>query len=188
MRERLFLSPMAAFILPGLQALGFALVGLLVGAVYALLTKADPKESILVGGTIGLVSGWLAGIAWWRAQLERERKAISSNDNHNDTVTLRVIDDSQTPFVTGRIFHAMPCDMERLVSLAKSLASDPRFTVSRFSGPGQLFTRSEYYRLRDYLVDQGMMTWLNPHETGHNQGVVLTLAGRAVMRKLAEAE
>lgn len=188
MRERLFLSPMAFFVLPGLTAVGSSLVLALLAGALALANGGDPWLWFAIGGAVGLAGGWFTSVLWVRSQLERERTAAADIAMKSETISLQVTQDDGTPYLAGAWLDAIPCDYVRLVSLAKSLADGEQFTVGDFSGPGQLFSRSRYYAVRKALLGEKLLEWVNPHPTGRNQGVQLTHAGEVIMRKLAEAE
>ena len=73
---------------------------------------------------------------------------------------------------------------DRLPVLAAGLLAGRSFNQAAWTGAGGLFSRAEFDQLRDVLIERGLAAWKNPNARA--QGVELTAAGRAVMRRLAE--
>lgn len=73
---------------------------------------------------------------------------------------------------------------ERLPDLARGLLSGRRqFAQTAWTGAGQLFSRAEFDQLRGEFLRRGLARWKNPQAPA--QGVELTPAGRAVLKRLA---
>jgi len=72
---------------------------------------------------------------------------------------------------------------EKLPALAAGLLAGRQFAQTSWVGAGQLFSRSEFDQVRDTMIERGLAAWKNPEAKA--QGVTLTAAGRAVMRRLA---
>lgn len=73
---------------------------------------------------------------------------------------------------------------DRLPVLAAGLLAGRSFNQAAWTGAGGLFSRAEFDQLRDVLIERGLAAWKNPNSRA--QGVELTAAWRAVMRRLAE--
>lgn len=58
------------------------------------------------------------------------------------------------------------------------------FSYATLAGPGKPLSRTEFEVLSRIFLTRGLAVWNNPR--AHNQGMSLTAAGRAVLRKIAD--
>ena len=72
---------------------------------------------------------------------------------------------------------------DRIPQLAAGLLQGRTFNQTAWTGHGAIFSRSEFDQVRDTLIQRGLAAWKN--DNAKAQGVELTAAGRAVMRRLA---
>ena len=72
---------------------------------------------------------------------------------------------------------------DKLPALAAGLLAGRTFNQTAWTGRVGIFSRSEFDQVRDTLIERGLACWKNPEARA--QGVELTGAGRAVMRRLA---
>lgn len=83
-----------------------------------------------------------------------------------------------------QMYLELPGSPQALATLARGVLGGRSFAEDSWSGRGQPFSRGEFRELRDALIERRLATWRNPDAP--TQGVVLTAAGRAVFRRLAE--
>ncbi|RLG19513.1 hypothetical protein DRN74_06740 [Candidatus Micrarchaeota archaeon] len=76
-------------------------------------------------------------------------------------------------------------DEERVAQLARGVLAGRPLSEAEWSGRGAPFSLREFRRLRGELIERGLAAWVN--ERAHSQGVVLTAAGRAVFRRIANS-
>lgn len=72
---------------------------------------------------------------------------------------------------------------EKLPALAAGLLAGRSFNQTAWTGHGALFSRSQFDQVRETMIERGLLAWKNPEAKA--QGVELTAAGRAVMRRIA---
>ena len=72
---------------------------------------------------------------------------------------------------------------ERLPDFFRSIENGTPLSESAWCGAGALFSKREFYSLRDACLKAGIMRWKN--EQAPAQGLELTPSGRAVMRYVA---
>ena len=177
-------------VVPGLQA---AITGALVGLA-ALAVAAWLKWPYwAVGGTaaaLATLGAWLSYRGRWAWLLERMLGADITGDGvigqpEPEPEPLRVIVDHTEDGSRSTDFIDLPVDRERAGTFARALLDGYRgFSLNAWTGRGALFSRREYDALVATFIQRGLATWRNPQ--AHAQGVELTAAGRAVIRRLAE--
>jgi len=72
---------------------------------------------------------------------------------------------------------------EQLLQFAKGLQTNGNLAEGRWSGGGALFSKPDFIRLRERLIEQRLAKWVNPN--AHAQGAELTAKGKAVFRAIA---
>lgn len=80
-------------------------------------------------------------------------------------------------------FATLPGQPAALVSLAQKVSAGQSFTERTAADAG--LTQDEFSDLRDVFVDRQWAVW--NHDTRRQQGVTLTLSGKAVLRSIAAA-
>jgi len=174
-----------------------ALQALLLAVVWGL-------AAVVVAAVVVIISG----LAWWFAaavfvvvvvvvlawqatagvQLRREllwrQEVLEGVDLDDDGVVgppmrVEVTEGRQVRFVDFGV------DEERVAQLARGVLAGRPFSEGEWSGRGAPFSLREFRRLRGELIERGLAAWVN--ERAHSQGVVLTAAGRAVFRRIANS-
>lgn len=79
-------------------------------------------------------------------------------------------------------FIELPATQEQLTELANGLLKGIPFAEGYWTGANRPFSKNEFLCLRDEMLNRGLIAWINIH--AHAQGMQLTAAGRAVMRRL----
>lgn len=72
---------------------------------------------------------------------------------------------------------------DRLPALASGLLEGRQFSQTVWTGAGRLYSRAEFEAVRGEMLRRGLCRWKNPQAPA--QGVELTPAGRAVLRRLS---
>jgi hypothetical protein len=78
-------------------------------------------------------------------------------------------------------FATLPGQPAALVALAAAVVSGGSFAERTATDAG--LTQEQYSDLRDIFVDRGWAVWNHP--TRRQQGVTLTISGKAVLRSIA---
>ena len=78
----------------------------------------------------------------------------------------------------------LPISEVQLLALARGLTNGVALAQSAWIGKGGPLSRAEFDSVRDRLILYGLAEWVNPDARA--QGCVMTRAGRAVMRRIAE--
>lgn len=178
-------------IVPGLQA---AISGGLFGLAAAVLAAlAGVPDWWKWGGGVfvsALLLTWLSYRHGWQWRLERLLGLDLNLDGSIGRPSLPALPEPEPQRIRvvleqqgGREvdFIDLPARPEQLQALASGITQGRTFALTAWAGT---FTRPEFEGLRDELIKRGLARWAN--ERSHNQGIVLTPAGRAVMRRLAE--
>ena len=84
-------------------------------------------------------------------------------------------------YQSGR-FIDLPISEEKIRGVASQFILTESFSMATMAGAGKPLSRTEYEILRDKFITRGLAYWVN--DNYHNQGVSLTLAGRALMRRI----
>lgn len=174
-----------------------ALQALLLAVVWGL-------AAVVVAAVVVIISG----LAWWFAaavfvvvvvvvlawqatagvQLRREllwrQEVLEGVDLDDDGV---VGPPMQVEVKEGRRvrFVDFGVEEERVAQLARGVLAGRPLSEGEWSGRGAPFSLREFRRLRGELIERGLAAWVN--ERAHSQGVVLTAAGRAVFRRIANS-
>lgn len=182
---KLFLSPMAGVVLPGLQA---GITGLAVGVVSGSLAYtqgADPVGWGAVGAGVGFALAWGAGLSWWRARLSGQSSQLVSQpvtayEQVTDVIRIELAEQG------GRWvdFLDLGVSKQALLAVACELDRGKEFTLADLGGRGKCLSRAEFEHLRGELIARGLAAWASIHS--HNRGAELTGSGRAFMRRLVQ--
>jgi hypothetical protein len=89
------------------------------------------------------------------------------------------------PFAWGA-FMDLQISREQITTIARLLQRDDNFSAARLAGKGKPLSRAEFEHIRDKWVESGLVRWNNPR--AHAQGAMLSPAGRALIKKLANTE
>lgn len=81
-------------------------------------------------------------------------------------------------------FADLPGTADQVQELARGLLNGRQFSEADWCGHGRPFTRPQFRELRSVLVERGILAWRSPQFP--QQGVMLTVAGRQVFRRLGE--
>lgn len=79
----------------------------------------------------------------------------------------------------------LPGSPDQLGALARGLLNGKGTSEATWTGAGAPFSRSEYAAIRAAMIERGLAAWTNPDH--HAQGWEPTAAGRAILRKIADA-
>jgi hypothetical protein len=181
-------------VVPFIQATITGLLGTVGGSALAMLVNLAGAnlDIAIVGGAAGLIT---AGAMWWVLLQEHrdllwEIETRTGIDLDGDgkagvptttrlEVTIPATEQSgqQTLILDG--LNAKP---EQLRTWARGMLQG-RMAESEWYGKGRLFSKGQFYALRQEFIDRGLMAWINPD--AHAQGTELTAVGRAVCRWLA---
>lgn len=175
---------------PFLQA---AITGLLAGIAAGVLVailgiEVSPWAAGAVVWTLATLGSWLSFRARWQMVIERALGVDLNGDG-------RIGDEPEPPALPPLRVEVMQeggrrgdfIDLpypDRLPELASGLLSGRRqFAQTAWTGAAGVFSRAEFDNLRGEFLRRGLARWKNPQAPA--QGVELTPAGRAVLRKLA---
>lgn len=177
-------------VVPGLQALITAILsGIVAGAVAAWLHL--PYWGIgFTAAAVAALASWLSYRARWAYVLESLLGVDLNRDGFigaapqqpvqalPESVRVELIQDE------GRRgdFIDLPYP-EKLPQLAAGLTAGRSFNQTAWVGSHGIFSRSEFDEVRDTMIERGLAAWKNPEAKA--QGVTLTAAGRAVMKRLS---
>src|SRR3972149_7342319 len=133
---------------------------------------------------MGVLVGGVSLALVWLGQLILGGERSSTKDlSRVFPMTVRVIATDPSGAYAQGLFFDFTIDPLKLQSMAKLVLAGATFTYGSLSGPHRSMSRHEFEVTRDQFVAKGLAYW---RSEAHNQGVCLTLAGRAVIRKLAE--
>lgn len=177
-------------VVPGLQA---AITGTLTGVAAGAISAWLQLPAWGVAGTataVASLAAWLSYRGRWAWVLERLLGVDLDRDGfigkpdpepepaHSLRIDLTQIEDGGRT----REFIDLPSP-EKLPLLASGLLNGRQFSLTTWTGKGQLFSRAEFETLRAELLRRGLAMWNNPDAPA--QGITLTGPGRAIFRRLA---
>jgi hypothetical protein len=129
--------------------------------------------------TLAFVTGALTGALNWLAL--QVANPINTKPHTNAVIITRLEIASDQ---NRRIQIAdLPCDPERLASLARGVLAGATLSEAQWAGGGALFTRAEFAHLRTAFLARHLAEWTSPGYPA--RGVRLTRGGWAAMRHLA---
>ncbi len=177
-------------LVPGLQAL---LTGFVCGLAALAVTAWFGLPWLAIGGTVFAVTmagAWLSYRGRWQWLLER---ILGADLNGDGTIGQPLPLPAPKPenirieLVQNAGHEVEYIDLpfpEKLPLLASGLLEGKRqFSLTAWTGDGQLFSRAEFETLRTELLKRKLAEWKNPEAPA--QGIKLTPAGRAIFRRLA---
>jgi hypothetical protein len=179
-----------ALLIPILQScMSGTLAGALGGSAATVYGWDDPAAWAVLGGIVTALLTWIIYRGEWRHALNVVL-GVTQPDETQPTVeypqVTRIEVISQDP--QGAFMAGVWCDIdlppEQVSQAARRVRDTGSFSHATLAGPGRPLTRSEYETLRDAFISRGLVTWINPG--AHAQGLTLTAAGRAAVRRLAE--
>jgi hypothetical protein len=164
---------------------GAVVIPLLQSAITAigagLLTIAG---CILLGAnrplTYGCAAGALIFVVAWLGLMDRWYRLMGFESNPPPTHHFRLELASGS---TLQIFN-LPASQEQLTALARAVLAGASLNELSFSGPGAIFTRSGWRKLRDELLRRNLLAYRNPQTP--QLGCVVTRTGEAVFRYLVK--
>jgi hypothetical protein len=174
-----------------MQALVTALlIGLVVYVVAVVVFEAvDPIEPagaailfVLVGGWMLLQRRWLSLTA-----LERALGVDLNNDKVIGEAEPRTVRVQLEDVKENGHYHVdivdLPGSPKKLQLFAEGLLNGAPCSEKQWAGKGLLFGTQEFRTLKSEMQRRGLLAYVNPREP--RQGLELTKAGRAVMKRLA---
>ena len=177
-------------LIPGLQSL---VTGVILGLTgWALAAIAELDRPWVWGLAVGVVCMALAWLLLLRFTWTIVERVLGIDINRDGFVGEPVIIDS--PPVTSiqltedngnypsGAFLDLPIDRQRMIMLSMELQGGASFGHN-LAGPGKVITRSEYERLRDYLIVMGLARWNSQYS--RKEGLCLTGKGRAIVKGFA---
>lgn len=180
--------PLAQAVITGVMA------GIVAGGIWALARwPFSPWLVGLIAGSGVMFFSWLAYRSNWQMVFESITGADLNKDGYigpppvvvqppkePEKIRIEVIQDE------GKAGDWIDLPYpEKLPELSRGLLEGKRqFSQTTWSGRGHLFSRAEFETLRGELIRRGLARWKNPEAP--SQGVELTPAGKAVLRRLAE--
>ena len=173
--------------LPILQSLtgGVLFAGIVGAGVTLAKVQVNPWQAAALVGLVFAFTEWLALKGRWAWRLERslglDLLPATKTDQNIPPETVRV----EVVHPNGEDWIDLPSP-EKLPQLAEGLVNGRTFSQAVWTGGAGIFTRSEFEALRSALLARGLAVYRNPQAPA--QGIVLTAAGRAVMRKLLQDE
>jgi hypothetical protein len=183
-----------AVLIPASQAVITGVLAFCAGLAVCALGGWAWWYAAIGAGLIGLAA-WLGFWGWWsrvildiltpdrRLRLVEEPYSSEPDPQPVQPQTIRVeLIQSQDGFQRGDYID-LPCQPDQVKQLADGLTRGQPFALSAWTGRNQVFSRSEFETVRVTLLKAGLLRWSSPHARA--QGVELTPAGRAVMRRLA---
>jgi hypothetical protein len=166
------------------------------GGVAALVNLAGANLDIaIVGGVVGSLT---AGAMWW-VLLQEHRDLLweietrigidLDGDGKAGTPTMTrlevTIPATEQHGQQTLILDGLDATPEQLRTWAKGMLAG-RMAESEWYGKGRLFSKGQFYALRQEFIDRGLMAWINPD--AHAQGTELTAVGRWACRGLAQSK
>lgn len=167
-------------LLPLLQSICTCLFAMATSAALALFFSVDPLPWSLAVGSLSGLASWLILAARARRGaellkgLDLEAQQGQPGTKESTTVLLAAGDLHEGTFLD------LPCTHPQLESLARIAMIEGGLTVSRLTGPGGPFSRSEWEQLRGVMLGRGLLR--QRHPTRVNLGVEPTKKGMALMR------
>lgn len=175
----------ADVLVPLAQALATAgLVAAVAWLLWRHLGWPDPQTAALATGAVALVGTWLILLVQGRSLLWDVRWASPGEPPpvQGEPPAPEVRVELAEPGARRVRYLNLPGDPDRLAALARGVLDGKPLSEATWTGAGQPFSRSEFGAVRAELLRAGLVRWRNPDAPA--QGVELTGAGRAVMRRL----
>lgn len=182
------LTPLAGVVIPALQALvsGVA-VGVMIGSLAYIFGVAHFLAVGLLSTGLGGGLAWLISLSWWRSRVYRSNPPrLPGVMGSGEVLRLQVaVTDPGSAFERG-VWASLPVDRDALIEIARKLARGANFSHASLSGKYAPMSRKQYEAVRDEFLRRGLVYWNSPHS--RNQGLSLSRAGVAAVRRLAEMD
>jgi len=165
-------------------ALGSGFVAFVGVGLLAWACSWPVKLALGASGVVVLVV-WATYIArvydlFWASESVRPVDQVEGDHVTRSVVSVELHDHDR-----GRwAFADLPCTPEQASELARGLLAGRSFSEADWTGQGRPFTRPQFRELRGVLLERGILCWRSPDTP--QQGVMLTVAGRQVFRRLGE--
>jgi hypothetical protein len=149
---------------------------------------ATVKAALLIALLVGLAAwGWLVyhstELLWKREHMVSAPDAPASIPTAPAACRIEV----DLRSFNGHLRKAwldIPVPAEAFATFARAALNGQPVAVSRWTGAGKPFSRSEFETLRDWLIELSLAEWLNTQH--RDQGWRFTRAGRHVLDKWLE--
>jgi hypothetical protein len=179
----------SGLVIPSAQALiTGTLVGAMVGSAATVWNKPEPLIWAVLAFTITTFLSWVGYRSEWRRALDVVLGVTLPAEPQPATEypqELRIqitASDPSGAFAAGRWID-LPLPLELVTQAARRVEATGEFSHAALAGPGKPLSRSQFETLRAEFLTRGLAYWNSP--SSHNQGVSLTAAGRATVRRLA---
>jgi len=179
----------ADVLVPAAQA---AVTGCAVGALAAVLILALQLD---VTGWAAVAVGCVAAAVAWLWLLRDARRLLRTSETLTrrdagelppspaaDSLRLEV----QTDGGRHWLLDELQTTRDKFNTWARAALAGRSLAQGAWTGAGGCFSRGEYDRLVAALVRAGILRYVNPN--AHAQGLTLTAAGRATLRRITEEE
>jgi hypothetical protein len=148
----------------------------------SIVTAYDLYSAVTGWRLFWFVAAAVSLAAWVLGAQQREH--TSEVRTYSDTTKVEVIATDPTGAFKSGVWADFPVGRGVMVGAASYYMKTHRFSHA-MSGHGKPFTRGEYEAVRDEMIARGLAYWVRPGYS--NQGVALTRAGEAFMKRLAGA-
>jgi hypothetical protein len=159
------------------------LVGATVGSLAWLAGWDAPGAWGMVAGSLTGVMAWFGYGAAWQRRMDAIAgilEQVQTDRINAATVRVEVISDD----ARAGDYLQLPGDRDKLQVLAVGLTAGKPLTVRTWTGPGGVYSPTEFEQLRAELIARGLARWRSPHDP--RAGAELSRKGAAVMRGLAD--
>jgi len=124
----------------------------------------------------------VALVSWWNISEHITDYIPDRQPVFEKTTQVEIISrDPQGVYKAGRYFD-LPIGRKKSIAVANRFAQTENFSMATMVGAGNPLSRKEFEDLREYFIENGLAYWIN--EYSRNQGVALTRAGGAMMKRL----
>lgn len=177
----------SGWLVPLLQSLTTgALSGIAAWAILA-VTDSDRRFALLIMAIVSILS-WLAYKSRWESILAAfggieldSQPEPAPEPAAVDVVRVELIQDNGH----RGSWIDLPLDDWQAVHVARLLTTGAQLSHAALSGRGKPLSRAEYEALRTVMLQRGLARWINTR--ARSRGLELTPAGRAVMKRIAQA-
>lgn len=186
-RSQRYLSWESAALVPAVQSV---ITGLFFAPLAGLAANMlGSSQAWQLAGLAGFASTsvlWLSSIYRWHQAVSAldatappmPQQLTPANVQNIERVSIEVSDKRSIKILNVNM------STERLANVAHAVLNGTPFAERQLAGGDGLLTQQQFRELRDELFARGLIVWKNPSEP--RQGVEFTVAGRAMLRKLAE--
>jgi hypothetical protein len=173
-----------ALLIPAGQAL---VTGIFSGAAAGILTNLaawpEPWSWAAGVGAAGGFGAWLLYRSEWAERLTPKPPQPVAQFQTQTITRIQVVGPAGSFQGAWAEFDIEPAKLRRAALRVLAAGS---FSLSTLGGAGKPLSRAEFENLRAEFIKRGLAVWVNPD--AHSQGCVLTLAGKAVIKRLASPQ